>query len=110
MIGWQLGPGDAVPFGGTEEQEEDNRKSHIWYEVVDEAIKPEIPITWRDHTGVYTFPETVLRCVLCGYKWYNEEAKYPCGRPEHFGPDVTYKWAKMPYKPACRSWTKDDIS
>jgi hypothetical protein len=74
---YQLGPGDAAPFAGSEEEARENFLTHKFEEVTD-------PLS----VGVSPKPEfqTVERCSVCLMYTPSEAVKYPCGKVARLGP------------------------
>lgn len=80
-IPYQLGPGDAVPFAGSDTEAAENLKTHD-FELVPSPMKsPAIPSEWAKRAGVKDpFPEKVQRCKKCKMYAPSEAVKYPCGK------------------------------
>lgn len=100
-IPYTLKSGDVIPFVQGDAVEERNRQTHIWTK-----IRYPGP---AEFAGL-TLPTHTLRCVLCGSLWFDEEAKYPCGKPDRFGEDGVFYYTRNPYRPAYRSWDEQDVS
>ena len=76
---YQLGPGDAVPFPGSLDEERANFLTHK-FEVVDP--NPEFQV--------------IERCSVCLMYTPSEATKYPCGKVVRLGPSEYLMLDKRP--------------
>ena len=84
---YQLAPGDAVPFAGSEEEAQENLLTHK-FEVVESPLL----------AGVSPKPEfqTAERCSVCLMYAPSEATKYPCGKVVRLGPSEHLMLDKRP--------------
>lgn len=85
-IPYQLGPGDAVPFPGSDVEAEQNLRTHNFVLVPNPMPAPSIPKAWSDKlpTNAKPFPDMVERCSNCLMYAPSEAVKYPCGKTVRF--------------------------
>lgn len=86
-MSYQLRPGDAVPFPGSDAEVEMNLATHSFELVPSPEAIVFIPKAWIDRTGVSQFPELVRRCSKCLMYAPSEAVKYPCGEATRLGPN-----------------------
>jgi hypothetical protein len=84
---YQLAPGDAVPFSGSEEEVQANLLTHK-FEIVEDPMS----------IGVSPKPEyqMVERCSVCLMYTPSEAIKYPCGKVARLGPSEYLMLDKRP--------------
>lgn len=78
---YQLAPGDAVPFTGSEEDAQENLLTHKFEEVA--SPLPHISAT-------------EMRCSVCLMYTPSEATKYPCGKVVRLGPSEHLMLDKRP--------------
>ena len=74
---YQLGPGDAVPFSGSQDEERENLLTHRFVLVLDPLSAGVSP---------KSDSEAVERCSTCLMYAPSEAIKYPCGKVARLGP------------------------
>lgn len=88
--------GNVAPFPGTGEEADENLLTHRWEQIPD-TFQPSIPKAWAEATGITSFPNTTLRCTVCGAEWFSQQSYYPCGEEVRLTEDLVLE--KRPSKP-----------
>ena len=73
---YQLGPGDAVPFVGSQDEEQANILTHKFEAVADPLSAVASPMRCA----------SIERCSVCLMYAPSEAIKYPCGKVSRLGP------------------------
>ena len=79
MTPYLLQPGDAVPFRGSQEEQQENLLTHEFEEVPHPMLHSVFP-----NPG--SVPATTERCSVCLMYAPSEAVKYPCGKVVRIGP------------------------